>query len=118
MLVRFAVPDDVFMIILIKLWREERCSTHRKLVKTVVKEIMKVESSKQIRSLACCAMTFDSKSHLVGPVVSTEYPVIQKEAHRRLSQEEQRAFDLASEEEPEPWCLACTWKLATLILEE
>ena len=32
------------------------------LVKTIVKEIMKVESSKQIRSLACCSMTIDSKS--------------------------------------------------------
>ena len=69
------------------------------LVKSVVKEIMKVESSKQIRSLACCSMTIDSKSHLVAPAVSTEYPVIQEDAQRRLSQEEQRAFDLASEEE-------------------
>ena len=91
------------------------------LVKTVVKEIMKVEFSKQIRSLVCCSMTIDSKSHLVAPAVSTEYPVIQEDAHRRLSQEEQRAFDLASEDEreqPEPWCLACTWNLAILILEE
>ena len=57
------------------------------LVKSVVKEIMKVESesSKQIRSLACCSMTIDSKSHLVAPAVSTEYPVIQEDAQRRLS---------------------------------
>ena len=66
------------------------------LVKTVVKEIMKVESSKQSRSMACCSMTIDSKSHLVAPAVSTEYPVIQKDALRRLSQ---RAFDVAGEEE-------------------
>ena len=46
-------------------------------------------------------MTIDSKSYLVAPAVSTEYPVIQEDAHRRLSQEEQRAFDLASEEERE-----------------
>ena len=46
-------------------------------------------------------MTIDSKSHLVAPAVSTEYPVIQEDAHRRLSQEEQQAFDLASEEERE-----------------
>ena len=71
------------------------------IVKTVAKEIMKVESSKQIRSLVCCSMTIDSKSHLVAPAVSTDYPVIQEDAHRRLSQEEQRAFDLASEEERE-----------------
>ena len=33
--------------------------------------------------------------------MSTEYPVIQEDADRRLSPEEQRAFDLASEEERE-----------------
>ena len=71
------------------------------LVKTVVKETMKVESSKQIRSLAFCSMRIDSKFHSVAPAVSTEYPVIQEDAHRRLSQEEQRAFDLVSEEERE-----------------
>ena len=60
--------------------------------------IMKVETSKHIRSLACCSMTTDCKSHLVAPAVSTEYPVIQEEAHRRLSEE---TFDLASEEERE-----------------
>ena len=62
---------------------------------------MKVEYSKQTRSLACCSMTTDSKSHLVTPAVSTEYPVIQEKAHRRLSQEEQQALDLASEGERE-----------------
>ena len=49
-------------------------------------------------------MTFDSKSlthHLVAPAVSTEYPTIQADAHRRLNQEEQRAPDLPSEEERE-----------------
>ena len=46
-------------------------------------------------------MTIDSKSHLVAPAVSTEYPATQEDAHRRLSQEEQRAFELASEEERE-----------------
>ena len=69
------------------------------LVKTVAKEIMKVESSKQIRSQTCCSVTIDSKSHLVAPAVSTDYPVIQEDAHRRLSQEEQRTLDLTSEEE-------------------
>ena len=33
--------------------------------------------------------------------MSTEYPVTQEDGHRRLSQEEQRALDLASEEERE-----------------
>ena len=93
------VLDDVFMIILIKLWRKKRCSTHRK---TVAKEIMKVESSKQIRSQTCCSVTIDSKSHLVAPAVSTnDYPVTQEDAHRRLVEEEQRALDLATEEERE-----------------
>ena len=44
-------------------------------------------------------MTIDSKSHTVAPAVSTEYPLIQEDADRRLSQRVQRAFDLASEEE-------------------
>ena len=46
-------------------------------------------------------MTIDSKSHLVALAVSTEYPVIQEDAHHRLSQAEQRAFDLTIEEERE-----------------
>ena len=33
--------------------------------------------------------------------MSTEYPVIQEDAHRRLSEEEQQALDLATEEELE-----------------
>ena len=38
----------------------------------------------------------------MGPAVSTaDYPVIQEDAHRRLSEEEQRALDLATEEERE-----------------
>ena len=94
------VPHDVLVIILIKLWRETLQYTPQ-LVKTVLKEIKKVESSRQILSPACCSMTIDSKSHLVAPAVLTEYPVIQEDAHRRLSQEEQRAFDMASEEERE-----------------
>ena len=42
---------------------------------------MEVESSKQ-KSLTgmCYSMTFDSRSHLVAPAVSTEYPVIQEDA--------------------------------------
>ena len=63
---------------------------------------MQVDPSKQIRSMACCAVTIDTKSHLVAPAVSTdENPVIQEDAHRRLSEEEQRALDLATEEERE-----------------
>ena len=80
------------------------------LVKTVVKEIMKVESTKQIRSLPCCTMTIGSKSHLVAPAVSTEYRVIQEDAHCRPSE--------TKEKQPEPWCLDCTWNLAILILQE
>ena len=70
-------------------------------------------------------MTFDSKSlphHRVAPAVSTEYPTLQADAHRRLNQVEQRAPDLASEEErekqPKPRCLACTWNFVIPILEE
>ena len=72
------------------------------LVKTVAKEIMKEESSKQIRSQTCCSVTIDSKNHLVAPAVSTDdYPVIQEDAHRRVSEEELRASDLLTEEERE-----------------
>ena len=47
-------------------------------------------------------MTIDSKNHLVAPAVSTDdYPVVQEDAHRRLSEEEQQALDLAIEEERE-----------------
>ena len=47
-------------------------------------------------------MTIDSKNHLVAPAVSTDdYPVIQQDAHRRLSKEEQQSLDLATEEERE-----------------
>ena len=86
------VLDDVFMITLIKCWRRKRCDTRRSW--TVAKEIMRVESSKQIRSQTCCSVTIDSKNHLVAPAVSTDdYPVIQEDAHRRLSKEEQQALD-------------------------
>ena len=48
------------------------------------------------------SFTIDSKNHLVAPAVSTDdYPVTQEDAHRRLSEEEQRALDLDSEEERE-----------------
>ena len=56
---------------------------------------MKVESLKQLRSLACCSMTTVSRSHLVAPAVSTDHPVIQEDAHLRLGQEEQRPVHLA-----------------------
>ena len=49
-------------------------------------------------------MTVDSHSQtqkLVAPVMSTTYPIIHEDAHRRLNGEEQRALDLASEEERE-----------------
>ena len=50
------------------------------LVKTVAKEIMRLESSRQIRSQTCCSATIDSKNHLVAPAVSTDdYPVIQED---------------------------------------
>ena len=39
--------------------------------------------------------------HLVAPALSSEYPIIQENAHRRLNKEEQRARDMASEEERE-----------------
>ena len=70
----WCVPDDVFMIILIKSWRKNTSQYTPQLVETAVKEIMKVESSKQIHSWACCSMTVDSKSqtqHLVAPAIST-----------------------------------------------
>ena len=47
-------------------------------------------------------MTTD-RSHLGAPAVSADYPVTQEDAHahRRLSEEEKQAFDLANEEERE-----------------
>ena len=91
-----------FMITLTKRWRKKRRSTHRSWSRLLQKEIMRVESSKQIRSQTCCSLTIDSKNHLVAPAVSTDdYPVIQEDAHRRLSKEEQQALDLAIEEERE-----------------
>ena len=55
---------------------------------------MNVKSSKQIRSQTCCSVTIDSKNHLVARAVSTDdYPVIQEDAHRRLSKEEKQAFE-------------------------
>ena len=86
-------------------WRKKWQYTPQ-LVKTVVKEITKVEPSKQIRSQTCCSVTIDSKSHLVAPAVSTEdFSIIQEDAHRRLSEEEQRALDMATEEERETGCV-------------
>ena len=87
--------------ILIKTQEKETLQHTLQLVKTVVKEIAKVESSKQIRSLACCSMTMDSKSRLVAPAVPTECPVIQEYARCRLHREEQQAFDLVSDKERE-----------------
>ena len=67
-------------------------------------------------------MTIDSKTHLVAPAVSTDdYPVIQEDAHRRLSKEEQQALDLATEEERETArtkVSRCTLNSGILFLEE
>ena len=47
-------------------------------------------------------MTIDSKSHLVAPAVSSDdYPVIQEDVYRRLSEKQQQALELATEEERE-----------------
>ena len=81
------VLDDVSMIILIKHWKKLQYTPQR--VKIVAKKVIKAESSRQIRPLACWSMTTDSQSHLVAPAVSTYYPVIQQDVHRRLSEEEQ-----------------------------
>ena len=50
-----------------------------------------------------------------------DQPVIQEDAHRRLSEEEQQALDMATEEERErarTKVFVCTLNLAILILEE
>ena len=83
-----------------------------------------MESSKQISSLACCPMTVDSKTrtqHFVAPAISTAYPIIKEDAHRRLNQQESRALDLACEEgrtTARTMYLVYTWNLVTLILDE
>ena len=69
-------------------------------------------------------MTLDSRSrtqHLAAQAISTQYPTIQEDAHRRLNQEEQRAWDLASEEERETArnvVSPFTWNMVIPILEE
>ena len=63
---------------------------------------MKGESSQQIRSQTFCSVTIDGKNHLVVPAVSTDdYPSSSRDAHHRVSEEEQQAMDLATEEERE-----------------
>ena len=79
------VPDDVFVIILTKLWRKKRRSAHRNW--TVAREIMEVESSHN-------SVTTDSKS-LDG---SSRVNRFSSHPGRCSSQ---RAFDLANEEERE-----------------
>ena len=71
------------------------------LVKTVARDhesgILKTNFSQ-----TCCSVTTDSKNHLVAPAVSTDdFPVIQEDARRRLSKEEQQALDLVTVEERE-----------------
>ena len=79
------------------------------------KRNMKVESS---GSQSCCSVTIDIKNHLVAPAVSTDdHPVIQEDAHRRLSEEEQQAMDLATEGRTRN-IQNQTLNLAILILEE
>ena len=61
--------------------------------------------------LGSCSMTFDSKSHLVAPALSTGYPVIQEDARRRLRLDNTKPLTWPvrkSEKQPEPRCLACT----------
>ena len=91
------------------------------LVKTVVKEIMKVESSKQIRSLTCCSMTIFSKSHLV--VQSCQHNIQSSRKILIVDSIKIKSEPLTwpvrkSEKQPEPWCISCTWNLAILILGE
>ena len=78
-----------FHALLIKRWRKEKETMQYtpQLVKTIVKEIMMVESSKQIHSLAACSQT----QHLVVPVIPRESRIVQEDAHCRLDQQEQRA---------------------------
>ena len=82
------------------------------LVKTVAKEIMKVESSQQIRSQTCCSVTIGSKSHLVAPAVSTDdHPVIKKMLIVDSVKKNSKPWTWPlrkNEKQPEPWCLDCT----------
>ena len=81
------VPDDVIMIILQTL-KKDMLQYTPQLFKTVVKESWRRSPQNNVIPL-------------VSPAISTEYPTIQEDAHRRLNQEEQRALDLASAEERE-----------------
>ena len=86
-----SVPTDVLHDPPHQTLEKETLQCTPQLVKTVVKEIMEVESSNKIHSLACFSMTLDSKSHLVAPAVSTEYPVIQEDACSSLTQSRRTA---------------------------
>ena len=76
-------PKSWFFICSHRRWSDLLCSQRclhdhsyqtleKELVKTAAKEIMRVESLKQIRSQTCCPVTTDSKNHLEAPAVSTD----------------------------------------------
>ena len=91
------------------------------LVKTVAKEIVKVESSKQIRSVACCSVTIDSKSHLWLHLRQKDIQSFRKMLIVALVKKNSEPLTWPvrkSETQLGPWCLACTWNLAIQILEE
>ena len=92
--------------------KKETSQSTPQLVKTVAKEIMKVESSQQIRLQTCCSVTIGSKSHLVAPAVSTDdHPVIKKMLIVDSVKKNSKPWTWPlrkNEKQPEPRCLDCT----------
>ena len=80
------------------------------LVKTVVKEIMKVESSKQIRSLACCSVTTARVTWWLQPCqqMITQSSKKMFVVHPVKKNSEPWIWLLRkNEKQPKPWCLDC-----------
>ena len=83
-----------------------------------------MESSKQIHTLSCCSVTGDSRFKLNtwwhqryqhSTRLSTKMRIV--DSVKKNS--ERRTWPvMRTKKQPEPWCLACTWNMVILILEE
>ena len=86
-------------------------------VKSVVKEITKVESSKQNSFTGMLFNDDWQQESLGGSSRVTSRKMLVVDSVKKNS--EPSTWPVRkSEKKPEPWCLACTWNLAKMILEE
>ena len=88
------------------------------VVKTVAKEIMKVESSKQIGAQTCCSVRLTAKVTLV---LQPCQQMINLSSNKmfivdsvKKNSEPWILLLRKNEKQPEPWCLDCTLNLAIL----